>query len=56
MREETWTCPTLDCEGWAYYCRDDDSCGHYCGNYELTDLGDNPQAVCSSGIEGHEYP
>jgi len=25
------------------------------GNYELTDLGDNPQIVCSSGVEGHEY-
>ncbi len=26
------------------------------GSYVLTNLGDEDQAVCSSGLEGHEYP
>jgi len=26
------------------------------GAYILTNLGDTPQVLCSSGLEGHEYP
>jgi type II secretory pathway pseudopilin PulG len=26
------------------------------GVYVLTNLGDNPQVLCSTGLEGHEYP